>query len=429
MILSSTDNYFKKIINQTKSSTIIFASYFNDHIEEDFFPEHIEKIIFGYKSNVPNYDYQPDQIIWKEDLISDVYSYSKFNSKSINNFGSNTNIKWIIFPEDSTFNQNLTSLPKKLEFLSLGNSYTKSLVNLPTTLKYFILSTQHYIQDISIISDKIEYFGLKTSNDMILNKLPITTKYLNLDTWRYNNIVIGNNQSLDMLPDSIDTLQLNCSYNSKLKNLPTNLKKLYISNLCTLDTLSNLPESLELLDIYFSSNIHNNDHGPSYFSNLPSKLKNLKITTSFVYHSKSKPKLCLDNLPESIIKLSIGTYLHNGIFDNLPGCIEEFEAINCVLYDLDNLNNLDNSDNSDNSTNSTNSEFLFFNNLPRNLKYLKISINKHCKNKNQNNKLSNLPVSLKKIIIPKWLNIDPDKNYDKSICDENNDLIEFVKIE
>jgi hypothetical protein len=406
MIVSSTDNYSRKLIEQNKSSTIVFASYFNDYIGKDFFPEYVEKIIFGYKSNITNFDYQLNQMIWEEDLISDDNSFSKFNSKSINNFGSNTNIKWIIFPQDSTFNQNLSSLPPNLEFLSLGNSYTKSLSNLPNTLKYFILATQHYIPSIINIPDEIKYFGLKTSNDMILNKLPKSTKYINLDTWRYNNVVIGNNQVLDLLPDGIEVLKLNCSYNSELKNLPTNLKKLFISNLCTFDTLSKLPGSLELLDICFSHIIHNNDYSSSYFSNLPNNLKNLKIKTYFSSDSKIKPKLNLNNLPESILKLSIGmSYIYNGIFDNLPNCIEELEINNCL---------------------PDNSEFIFFNNLPRNLKFLDISI-KNYKNINQNNIISNLPVSLEKIVIPKWLNIESEKDYIKITNNENYDQIEFIK--
>ena len=50
MIISSINDYSKKLITK-KTSTIIFASHFNEYIEDNFFPEHIEKIIFGYKSN------------------------------------------------------------------------------------------------------------------------------------------------------------------------------------------------------------------------------------------------------------------------------------------------------------------------------------------------------------------------------------------
>ena len=415
MIISSINDYSKKLITENKTSTIIFASHFNEYIEDNFFPEHIEKIIFGYKSNISNFDYQLNNMIWEEDLFLDTNSFSKFNSKSINNFGSNINIKWIIFPYDSTFNQSLTTLPSNLEFLSLGCNYSKSLGNLPGSLKYFILSTQSYIPDISNIPESIQYFGIKTSNEMILNKVPKITKYIELDTYRYINIVICNNQVLDLLPDGLEILKLNCSYNSELQNLPSSLKKLYVCNLCTLDTLKNLPPSLESLNITFSSKIHNNIKSLEYFSNLPNRLDCLHIDVNFSSNSLIKPKLNLENLPESLLKLSIKTYLFNGIFDNLPNCLEEFE-IEVYLADEVDYNNI-------------------FNNLPRNLKKLTLSIpkNYNSDNKKINIFLSNVPENLEKIYISKWINFNTDINYTKHDNDNDNDndndynQIEFSK--
>lgn len=409
MIIGLINNETKNIINQKNPSTIIFASNVNDYLEEDFLPECIEKIIFGYKSNISNYDYQIKNMIWEEDLLTDDNSYSKFNSKSINNFQKNTNIKWIIFPQDSTFNKDLITLPANLEFLSLGRNYTKSLSNLPSELKYFILSTQSYNPDIDKIPESIEYFGIKTSNDMILNKLPKNTKYLDLDTFRYANVVIGNNQVLDLLPDELEVLKLNCLYNSKLKNIPKYLKKLYISNLCSLDTLKNLPSTLELLDITFLSRIHNNSNSSEYFSNLPNSLKNFKLDVNFSSNSKIKPVLNLNNLPESLSIFSIKTYLYNGIFDNLPNCLEEFETEVYFSDDFDTDN--------------------IFNNLPRNLKKIKISIPKKYQNdKKINLFMTNIPNCLEKNIISKSINFDSDKKFTVVKFDEHYNTIEFNQL-
>jgi hypothetical protein len=407
MIIGSINNETKKLIKKNNLTTIVFACYFNDYIEEDFISEHVEKIIFGYKSNITNFNYQIDQMIYEEDLFIDDNSFSKFNSKSINNFYQKTNIKWIIFPNDSTFNQDILTLPINLEFLSLGCNYTKSLLNLPIGLKYFILSTQLYNPDISKIPSGIEYFGLKTSNDMIINKIPKMTKYLNLDTCRYTTSLIGNNQVFDSLPDGLEVLRLKCSYKSELINIPNCLKKIYISNLYSLDTLKNLPPTLELLNITFSSKIYNNLNNSEYFSNLPNCLRNLTVDINFSSDSIIKPKLNLDNLPESLSKLSINTYLFNGIFDNLPNLLDEFDI---KIYESEEVN-----------------YYKLFNNLPRNLKKFKISrIRKKFSNDQKIDLyISNIPKNLEKIILSNCINFNSDKNYICKYYDDNFNQIEF----
>lgn len=408
MTIGLINNETKNLINQNNPTTIIFASHVNDYLEEDFFSESVEKIIFGYKSNITNYDYQLGQMIWEEDIFTDENSFSKFNSKSINNFYSNTNIKWIIFPQDSTFNQELTSLPINLEFLSLGWNYTKSLENLPSKLKYFILSTRTYNSDIDKIPEGLEYFGLKTSNDMILSKVPKMTKYINLDRYKFGTVVtVNDNTVLELLPASVEVLKLNCVYRSELKNLPICLKKLYVSNLYSLETLKNLPASLELLEITFSSKIHNNDNNSVYFSNFPNNLKYLKIDVNFSSNSLIKPKFDLNNLPESLLKLSIKTYLFNGIFDNLPNCLEEFETEVYLTNEID-YNNI-------------------FNNLPRNLKKIKFSIPTNYNNNDFINlSVNNVPNLLKEIIVSKSITINFSLDI-KLTCTNYDDYFNQIK--
>jgi len=217
-------------------------------------------------------------MIEKKELIIDTNSFSKFNNKSINNLGNN--IKWLIFPYDSTFNMdisNISNISSQIEFLSLGKNFTKSLKNLSPSLKYFIYMGSNYNSDIANLPETIKYFGLKTSSDMILSKLPQITKYLELDTFINQNILISNNNALDNLPNPIEIIKLFCCYYSELKNLPSNTKELIISNLCTLNTLYYLPKSLLILEIFFRKYIFNSNEDKNYFSNLPQCLKKLFI--------------------------------------------------------------------------------------------------------------------------------------------------------
>ena len=431
-IYSNSESYKKKLF-EVKPTTIIFSSEFNSYLSCDFLPEFVKKIIFGYgeklledESNIDNYSI--DNMINGEEIFTDENSFSKFNSNSINNFESNTNIKWIIFPLDSTFNQEIKSLPSNLEFLSLGHSYIKSLENLPKSLKYLIFLSINSYSDKSVcdcvlsIPDTLEYFGIKTSHDFIIDKLPKSTKYIDLETYRYNNIVIKNNKALDYIKYNLDTLKLKCLYNSELKNLPNCLKKLSILDLCTFDTLHNLPDTLEFLEICFHQKIHNNDDDERfrYFSNLPSKLKFLKIHSKMTGRHEPQPKLILDNLPDSITKLYISSYLYDGIFDNLPTNLEELICENCNVK-------------SDLEYEQDNCELNFYKNLPRNLKYLTISYYYYFPNQYNLNKypkqkiiLTNLPDNLKYIKISNKIEYKLDRKYNETYFDENFNKIEFV---
>lgn len=430
----SNSDLNKKYILDIKPMVVIFSSEFNYYIPSDFLPESVEKIIFGYKekifeneSNTDNYSIE--NMIDGEEIFTDENSFSKFNSNSINNFELNTNIRWIIFPQDSTFNQEIKSLPINLEFLSLGNSYVKSLEKLPKSLKYLIFLSINCYSDklilncISSISNMLEYFGIKTSNDSVMDKLPKSTKYIDLETYRYGNIVIKNNKALDFIDYDLDTLKLKCVYDSKLKNLPNCLKKLSIYDLCTFETLYNLPNTLEFLEISFHKKIYNNDDNEQfkYFSNLPNKLKFLKIYSNISGYCELGPKLNLDNLPDCLTKLCISSYLYDGIFNNLPTNLEELICENCIVTDSNNCSDIEIS------------EFNFFNNLPRNLKYLTVSFYYFFSDKNNFNKysdkqliLTNLPDNLEYIKISNKIEYKLDIKYKKTYFDEHFNKIEFV---
>ena len=218
-------------MNENKH-TIIFSSEFNDYLHKDSISDFTEKIIFGYKANIQDHDnYDIYKMFNDDEIFRDTTSVSKFNSYSINNFQSYTNIKWIIFPNISAFNENIVSFPSNLEVLTLGNAFTQSLEKLPKSLKYFVLQNHSYSK-ISVLAissiiqpqlfnfENLKYFGIKTPHDSILNKLPKSTKYIELNLFRYGNNNVQNNKNLDLLPNNLNTLILSCNHKSELKNLP-----------------------------------------------------------------------------------------------------------------------------------------------------------------------------------------------------------------
>ncbi len=390
MIISSLDNQTLTLIKEINPTEIIFMSHFNEYIREDIFPKSVNKIIFGLKHYQSDYEYSIEKLIQEEELVQDDNSFSKFNSNSINNL--NKYIKWILFPYDSTFNQNIPNLPSSLEFLGVGKNCSKSLANLPLSLRYFFLMSDVYNKTIMNLSNTIEYIGIKTQSDMLLSKLPSNTKYLELDTVRYQNVVISNNKALDLLPEKIESINLTCCYNSELKNLPVNLKKLKIWNLADPSTLVNLPQNLIYLDVTFKNSLFNLDKTMNYFSNLPFGIKHLCITSDCFHLDEITTCINLSYLPDSLEYLELcNLYLDSHTLDNLPIGLETLKIINCVsAFTLESGVKVIN----------------ITNNLPRMLKYLHVYIVTNIHKKKI--LLSNLPDTLES------LHICPDYELDKS---------------
>ena len=346
--ISVLDEEYVKKISEQNITTIIFEPQFNERIELEIIPPNIEKIFFGIKSSVKHDDMEE----FSKYILNDTNSFSKFNNKSLNNL-KNTFIKWIIFPYDSTYNYPIMTLPLSLEILTLGNNFSKSLENLPTSLKYFTLQTQNYIQSINFLSQfpNLIYFGLKTSNEIMLKQLPNQTIYFELDSSRKHPIVISTSEILDLLPQSIRVLKLDCYYKSSLLNLPKNLTELFISNLHTMQTLQNLPPGLKSLHIRIGKNlfVSEENYKSIFLSNLPSSLKRLSIETTFygLNCSNLSNSMCSDTfayLPETLEMLELKrVYISEHALYNLPSGLKVLNMMDCYtdnLFKSDLLNNL-----------------------------------------------------------------------------------------
>ena len=95
MIINILDSNAIKLINYSNPQYLIFSSIFNDNIGQNILNECVKKLFFGFKIKNQDYNYSIKQMIYKEELITDTVSFSKFNNKSINYLSNN--IEWIVF--------------------------------------------------------------------------------------------------------------------------------------------------------------------------------------------------------------------------------------------------------------------------------------------------------------------------------------------
>lgn len=179
-------------------------------------------------------------------------------------------------------------------------------------------------------------------------------------------------KELDNLPDSLETLILYTSTINKLPDkLPTSLKELYCNGL-ELNTLPELPESLEKLSLinFYSYRFK--------FSTLPKSLKELTIKNTSIKN--------LPDLPEGLIILNcINCSIKE--FPELPSGLKEF---NCRMNPFDTLPKLPEKLSSLNC--SFNALTTFPDKLPKSLEIL------NCENCNLKELPENLPTQKLKIL-------------------------------
>jgi hypothetical protein len=145
------------------------------------------------------------------------------------------------------FNQSIDFLPNGITYLRLGRRFNKPIMNLPQTLKHLIIGA-------------------------------IGIAYCDF------------NQSLDNLPEDIETLELirNSKFDKYINNLPFGLKHLHFNCTNFNYPINNLPEGLETLVVRNFNNLTLN--------NLPSNLKSVQITSNL---SKDNAKLLKEYINNS----------------------------------------------------------------------------------------------------------------------------------
>ena len=298
--------------------------------------------------------------------------------------------------------------------MSLGRNYTKSLDNLPKSLKYFVFFPNQFMYNNkeenfinSLEKIKCEHICLIDilCKDIFISKLK-----------KLNNIkclkLIGNlslNYINENIPDSIERLTLNIqnkhhtNYYDKnvwyVKKLPSDIKYLQIDGLEDLNILRNLPENLISLNIQFGPKIVFNNNN---LSNLPVCLKKLMLDFTYV-DERAYPKILnLNELPDSLnlLELTDVNFYQLNLLDNLPASIKYINIIitSKKIYSI-----------------GEDIEINIFNNLPIGVEELKIICQKFktnlikellvCVN------LNNLPSNLKKITLSNNISYQLDTQY------------------
>lgn len=145
-------------------------------------------------------------------------------------------VETIIFSNISIFSGYLNNLPNSLKKLYIGENYRQTISCLPHSL--MVLHIRSPYINIKDLPDNLVELSLHTYIDSFptnLKKLYLWGEWYNPSVY-YNlpkNIkVLRVNTKfdcdLDILPDSIEELFLNMSYNIEIKKVPSNLKTIHV---------------------------------------------------------------------------------------------------------------------------------------------------------------------------------------------------------
>jgi len=331
-------NFYEELKNLKK---IIFDKKFNLPINWNLIPDNIEKITFlsNYSHNIKlptnlkklniqtlnKIDFELPKNLKKlymtftpsidENILKNInlnklhIIFSKF--EEMPNIFLPQSIKVLIIKNHyiGVFNQssynpifpiNFNILPQKLKVLKIINS-NSPLNILPNTLQYLSINCCYFDQDISILKNtNIKKFVLFSNHfNKPLDNLPNSLKSLKLMLTIFN-------YPIDNLPMNLKTLKIFdfMSFTHNLDNLPLiKILSLNCENLIKNNSLDFLPITLKSLEINSSTNIN--------LTNLPKNLKIFKLT------SFSDVVFDLKNLPNSIEVL----FLHFRNFQNYNNLI------------------------------------------------------------------------------------------------------------
>lgn len=275
----------------------------------------------------------------------------------------NLKILELIFWNSCT-NINLNDLPNGLEELILIGNCNGNLNNLPKKLKILHLPLQ--VNNKNIFYDNLqnitfELEELKISLESLflkknMNALQKLKKLIldNIDINYISNLKINKKSSFDMklIPNSVEELELGDKFNQIIDYLPSNLKVLNIGSLFNYKIDHKiLPDTVEKIFFGYCYN-------RSLFE-YPSNLKTLKFGRNFSCN--------LINLPNKLVSLEMGEKFNAKL--KLPQSLEilNFSEYGEFSYDLE---------------------------LPDSIKIIKLP-------REYNNKLANIPKSLKLIKLSK----------------------------
>jgi hypothetical protein len=184
----------------------------------------INKYIEKKTKEIPQYI---THLYFEIDFNPNIYNYHK-------------NLTYITF--GIIFNQKVDNLPQNLIHLTFKNDFNKKIDNLPKNLMILNLRTYKFNQKI--------------------DKLPKNLVHLTLFSVNFN-------KSINCLPKSLTSFAISWLINCDIK-LPKNVNYLLLT--CNNNLINNIPEHIEILNIYFDNYKEN-----KYIENLPSTIKKIII--------------------------------------------------------------------------------------------------------------------------------------------------------
>ena len=179
-----------------------------------------------------------------------INSLSKYNKIVLNN----------------NFNELLSKLPDTVTHLTLNLTYNQPLPKLPSTLTHLILGF-NYNQPLPKLPSTLTHLILGYCFNQPIPELPPSLTHLIL------GVYFNQNQLFDYLPQGLLYLEIGTYSNPSLVNLPNTLQTLIMSASHS-ETLDMLPDSIETLEIGICV---------SKFNKLPANLKSISISSKYKY--------------------------------------------------------------------------------------------------------------------------------------------------
>ncbi len=208
--LTFGNSFNQPVDNLPNSIThLTFGNSFNQPV--DNFPNSITHLTFGDSFNQP-VNNLPNSLIELEFGLEFNQPIDKIYSKCKQNSGSNQNSGIVTLGFGDKFNQPIDILQTKsctccansLKNLFLGESFGKSINNIPKSVEHLIVYGNEYYKN---------------------NKEHI------LDTVRYLDLFGDNNQEIIEFPKNLNYLILNSNYSHNINNLPESIIEIRIYNL------------------------------------------------------------------------------------------------------------------------------------------------------------------------------------------------------
>lgn len=211
--------------------------------------------------------------------------------------------------------------------VSLTIHYEESLMSfdaLPKGLQSFkIISKTHFLM-LGKLPNSLKFLEICNANTTLPKKF-LSDLPINLETL----ILHSNNSPLDNLPKNLKKLEIDsCYFDGTLDKLPPNLEELKISSISYNNgNINKLPNNLKFLDIgvFFPRNV---------IYRLPAKLQSLRLNYCYDYNQ------FLSHLPDTLELLDLFTSPFNafdGTLNNLPSNLKLLKLSKHYPKSLDHL--------------------------------------------------------------------------------------------